>query len=38
MGHYQTYDEFGLPADSWDYIGSGKRINEKIAPRIKKMN
>jgi hypothetical protein len=38
MGHYQSYDEFGLPADSWDYIDSGKRINEKIAPRIKKMN
>jgi antitoxin component YwqK of YwqJK toxin-antitoxin module len=38
IGHYQTYDEFGLPADSWDYIGSGKRINEKIVPRFKKTN
>lgn len=38
IGHYQTYDEFGLPEDSWDYIDSGKRINEKIIPRIKKMN
>jgi antitoxin component YwqK of YwqJK toxin-antitoxin module len=38
IGHYQTYDEFGLPEDSWDYIDSGKRINEKITPRIKKLN
>jgi antitoxin component YwqK of YwqJK toxin-antitoxin module len=38
IGHYQTYDEFGRPENSWDYGESGKRINEKIIPRLKKMN
>ena len=38
LGHYQSYDYEGYPERSWDYDDSGKRINEKIAPRIKKMN
>ncbi|MCZ2477956.1 hypothetical protein G9H58_07760 [Aquirufa antheringensis] len=37
-GHYQSYDYEGYPERSWDYDDSGKRINEKIAPLIKKMN
>lgn len=38
FGHEQSYDYEGYPEKSWDYDDSGKRINEKIAPRIKKMN
>ncbi|MFM1934022.1 MAG: hypothetical protein RL360_902 [Bacteroidota bacterium] len=38
FGHYQSYEYDGLPHNSWDYDDSGKRINEKIIPRLKKMN
>jgi hypothetical protein len=38
FGHYQSYEYDGLPHDSWGYDDSGKRINEKIIPRLKKMN
>jgi antitoxin component YwqK of YwqJK toxin-antitoxin module len=38
FGHYQSYEYDGLPHNSWDYDESGKRINEKIIPRLKKMN
>jgi hypothetical protein len=38
LGHYQSYDYEGNPERSWDYDDTGKRINEKIAPRIKKLN